>query len=365
MPLSDLLQFLHQARKTGTLIVHGDRYSKKLVVRDGVIVSTASDDPTDYLGQYLLREGRITEDQLRKAIETQQKTRVMLGKILVTVGAIQEADLMTLLVEKAEETIASLFLLADARFEFLEGSVPAEIAVPLHLNIEDALLKGLAWYDELQHIRNVFATSRTVVARTGRSLPPEFQTGASPARRILDLVDGRRSIADICLAVHASEFVVGKLLYLMNKQGYVQVVQRVTPEEAAPARKTFSELLDEASSLLRLGHAEEALRILEEARPLSPHDIALRSLFDEARRTFLQQTVRTEVAPEKVPRLTRPLESLVSEPLSPEEGFILSRVDGSWDVRSIVSLCPFSETEALMHLKRLLDRGLVSLAAPA
>lgn len=364
MPLPDLLQFLHHARKTGTLVVHGGRYSKRLVLEEGVIISTSSDDPTDYLGQYLLREGRITESQLRKAMEVQQKSRVMLGKILVMAGAIAENDLTALLVAKAEETIYSLFLLKDARFEFIEGQMVEEIAVRLSLNIEDVLLKGLAWYDELQSFRKEFGTSRTILSRTGKETPAVFQKGSSLGRRIFDLVDGRRCIADICLESHASEFVVSRILHLMYRNGYVTVHRRVAAS-AVVSEKSYSEILEEAASFLRVGHPEEAIKMLERARALSPHDIALRELWEKANAAFRQEIARSSVPLDSVPSLTRPLESITDMAISPEEGFILSRVDGSWNVQSIVSLCPFPETEALLHLKSLKDRNLLVLRNPS
>jgi hypothetical protein len=364
MPLTDLLQWIEQARKTGTILVHGDRYTKKILVRDGRIIASASDDPTDHLGHFLLRQNRITEPQLKKALETQQKTGVMLGKILVTVGLIEEPELYSLLIQKAEETIFGLFLWNDARFEFTEGETPAKIAVPLSLRIEDVLLKGLTWYDEMRNIRETFPTSRSVLRRAGTPLLPA--DGISPgtlAHRVLSMADGRRSIADICFQVHASEFSVSKLLYLFLKRRYVEIVAEA-PAPAVTRRGTFSELLDEARAHLRAGKSEEALRTLEDARRISPTDIALRELTDAAQAAFVDNARLTGLSRERVPVLVKPLESLTGEQLTPQEVFILTRVNGSWNLAAIISLCPFQEAEALMHLKRLSDRGILRLADP-
>lgn len=360
MSLPDLLQWIQQAKMTGALVVHGERYSRRLLIHEGTVVSSSSDDPTEHLGHFLLRQDRITEGDLKKALETQQKTGVMLGKILITVGLIQEPELRRLLVQKAEETIFGLFLWPDARFEFVSGPLPKEILVPLSLRIEDVLLKGLAWYDELQHIRREFASALSILVRTGKPMPAEFSGARSLARRILDMVDGRRCIADICMEVHASEFTVSKLLYLMFKQGYIKVERNVAVPVTSP-RKTFSGFLDEARDHLRGGRPDEAMKVLAEAAPLSPHDIALRTLRDEAKAAIVQQLSKDGMEPERIPVLLKPLESLTADPLSPEEVFILSRVNGSWDVRSIVNLCPFPEAEALLHLKKLKDCGIVVL----
>jgi len=364
MPLTDLLQWAQQARQTGTLLIHGERYTKKILLRQGLIVSSSSDDPTEHLGHFLLSHDRVTEAELKRALETQQRTNVMLGKILVTVGVIEESELKRMLVQKAEETIFGLFLWPDARFEFVAGNLPREIMVPLSLRVEDVLLKGVAWFDELQHIRKEFASSRTILARSAKPLPPEFQGSRSLARRIVELVDGKRCIAEICLQVHASEFTVSKLLYLMHKQGFLQVTELVAASTPTPHR-TLTEMIEEARAALKSGRVEQALAILEEAAPLSPHDLALRSLRDEARSEFVRQVTANGLGPDRVPSLLKPLERLTGESLHPEEVFILSRVDGTWDIRSIVSLCPFPEADALLHMKRLQDRGILALSAPS
>ncbi len=363
MPLTELLTWIHQSRKTGTLIVHGDIYSKKVFLQKGTIVSSASDDPTEYLGHFLLRMGRITEAQLQSAMEAQQHTNVMLGRILVTAGAIEENELNKLLLQKAEETIFGLFLWPEARFEFIDGEIPSNFAVPLRFSIDEVLMKGLAWYDELTRIRDEFGSARTVFARTGQDTPVDFASGQALGRRVLEMVDGRRSITDICLEVHASEFTVSRILYILHRKGCVRVTHRAGLPEKAP-RKTYSELIEEVRSLLRGGEPEQALMVIEEARPFSPHDVALRHLRDEAQAAFSRLAAVRGLEPARVPVMLKPLESLTGELLTSEEVFLLSRINGTWDVRSIVSLCPFPETDALLHLKNLRDKGILTFEQP-
>ena len=45
----------------------------------------------------------------------------------------------------------------------------------------------------------------------------------------------------------------------------------------------------------------------------------------------------------------------------PHEGFVISRVNGQWDVQSILKLCPMAEEDALMIFSRLLDRKVIEL----
>ncbi len=363
MSLGELLQWIEQGRKTGALTVHGERYVKRIFTRRGRVIASSSGDPNDHLGHVLLRLGLTSEPDLRRALEVQERSRAMLGEILVSLGAVEQAALRDALNQKAEETIFNLFLWRDARFEFQPDTLPVTLSLPVDLPIGDILMKGLTWFDELQHIRRIFASNRSVVARTERPMPEEAPGPESLERRILDLVDGRRCVADICLAVHASEFVVSRALHEFHERGLVTVIKEAPPGPAAP-RKTLEGLLEEARSLLRAGEAEASLVVIEEARPLAPQDAALAALAREAQEAFTAEVRRDGLEPTSVPIPTRPLESLQGESLTPEQMFILTRADGVWDLRSIMSVCPFPEIEALMQLKRLKDRGIISLREP-
>jgi len=63
--------------------------------------------------------------------------------------------------------------------------------------------------------------------------------------------------------------------------------------------------------------------------------------------------------------LPRPLSSLSGEALTPNEVFLLSRIDnGSWDVRSIIQITPLREIDVLRTLKKMREKGLIELKDP-
>jgi len=72
------------------------------------------------------------------------------------------------------------------------------------------------------------------------------------------------------------------------------------------------------------------------------------------------RAVRT-VPLDKVPLLLMDMGTLTKQNFDPQEGFVLSRVNGEWDVRSILKLCPMEEQDALLIFARLLERKVISL----
>ena len=83
MELAELLQWLSQGRKTGTLYVDNGKVEKRIFFKDGTIVSSAASDPKEYLGHFLVSKGVISEDDLASAMRLQAEQGRLLGEILV------------------------------------------------------------------------------------------------------------------------------------------------------------------------------------------------------------------------------------------------------------------------------------------
>ena len=67
-----------------------------------------------------------------------------------------------------------------------------------------------------------------------------------------------------------------------------------------------------------------------------------------------------KLPPGAVPILTKPMEELMSFPFTPTEAFIVSRINGMWDVRSIARISPFPEPEVMRVFHKLAKGGVVS-----
>ncbi len=398
MPLPDLLQWLGQARKTGTLTLEKDRTRKRILFREGRVVGCSADNtPHEMLGQFLLARGKITEEVLRRALDLQRGTGRLLGEVLVEMGVASFDEMTRLLRQKAEETIFSLFEWEDGSFAFRENEVPAEGLFPVSLRVEDVLLRGAQRYDEMRRVRAVFHDPDIVLRHTDTPPPPQILQNRM-AWRIYMSVNGQRSVAEILLHAHGSEFVVTRFLFELFRSGLVEIAGHhaesheaaaaaalTEPAQAAatgddhgtPARSPAAaaaarepdpaspaQELASARRLVEAGHFESALDILEAAQRSRPEDEAVRQLLAAAELGFVEKAYKHYVPPSRIPVLVRPPESLTGEKLSPQEFFLLSRMDGAWDVRSILQIAPIREVEALRALKRLRERGLIDLRDP-
>ncbi|MEJ2367557.1 MAG: DUF4388 domain-containing protein [Acidobacteriota bacterium] len=230
MSLPDLLQWLAISQKTGILLLQREEIVKEIYFRDGRIISSASNDPREYFGQFLLAYGKLEESQLLDAFAEQARTGVKLGRILVVSGYLDEDEVQRFLRIKAEETIYDLFLWENGEFKFYTD-VPAQgNHVPISMDVTSILMEGSRRSDEWRRIREAFPTGGTVIGIAPDSLTREIL--ADPLyNRMVQLLESPKRISDLCLMFHASDFAVHKTLFDMYRMGVIQVLESGEPRE--------------------------------------------------------------------------------------------------------------------------------------
>ena len=64
-----------------------------------------------------------------------------------------------------------------------------------------------------------------------------------------------------------------------------------------------------------------------------------------------RERLARQVPLDKVPVLLLGAVTLTQQKFDSQEGFVLSRINGQWDVRSILKLCPMPEEDVAHHLR--------------
>lgn len=366
MSAGDLLQWLSMAQKTGTLTISANAVEKRIFFRGGRILSSASTDPREYLGQFLMSHGYITEAELKKAMEVQRQSKILLGKILVMIDAIKEEDLLRLMRLKAEEEIYDVFLWPDGEFSFADGELPEVELVPLQVDITGIVMEGHRRVDEWKRIREVVADRRKVPVPHGEIPLAEF---SESRQRIIQAIDGKRTIEEIILESRSSEFNVSSTVLDLVLSGVAHITE--PPKPVAPTfdigggdgdEDEVTALLNRAQTALRSSDFEKSLRILKAAQNLDPNNQKVKNALKGAETVISSELKKGGIVETKVPKLVKPLEELSSMNFSPNEGFILSRINGIWDIGSIMKISPMRETDALLIFHKLLKEKIITLS---
>jgi hypothetical protein len=359
MQLGELLQWLSLGLKTGTLLIDGHGVEKRIYFQDGRIASTSSSSEREYLGHFLVSHGFITEEELKMAMEVQEESQILLGKILVMINAIAEADLLRLMKKKAEESIYDVFLWTEGDFEFLDGQMPDQKMVPLSLDVTGIIMEGMRRYDEWQVIRQRVPDS-SVVPEIVR--PLDMEALHDREKLIVPYIDGQRTVEEIALHTHNAEFTVSKLISEGLRTSHMRLLApRPRREAAAPVPAPGTEVehfLKRGSAQLKKD-PQAAYRMFKAAYELDPNDGRTADSLREAEKEIKAALGTDGVSGEKIPELAISLQKLQERPFTPAEGFVLSRINGQWDVKSIMKISPMKELEVLMVFQKFLKDGVI------
>jgi hypothetical protein len=367
----DLLQWLSLGQKTGTLVVRNKAVEKKIFFRNGRIISSASNDPREYLGQFLMSHGYLSEPELIKAMEVQRQSGILLGKILVTINVIDEEDLQRLMRLKAEEEIYDVFLWREGEFGFVDNDLPKQEMIPLQVDVTGLIMEGTRRVDEWERIREVIPSDDTYVPVM---LKPLDDAELEDVQQIIvNAIDGRRTIGDICVESRSSSFTVSSTLYALVRGGYVQLTQpTMFGAPAAPPAPTpmpvdemneddeIVSLLGRAQQALRARDYEKAQRMLKAAENLDPNHPKVRASIKGAEAAILSDLRNNGLTESKVPKVAKPFEEITQMNFTPNEGFILSRINGQWDLGSLIKISPIREPDAMLIFYKLWKDGIIA-----
>ena len=192
-PIAEALRHISAERKSGDLQVRSGRMVKTAFFDHGRLVFTASNLRKDRLGEALIEDGRITEEEFRRVSALMRgERRRRFGEALVKAGVMDRYEVGTAVARQVRSIALTLFELTDgaAIFEERECTIPLDymISISIHrlfydgirkMKDQDLIMKGLARLD------------RPVVLAEVPPFPYEPKSRAEEEREILEMARRR------------------------------------------------------------------------------------------------------------------------------------------------------------------------------
>ncbi len=362
MPFADLVQWVASAHKTGTLVIDGATYTKKIYFRRGYLIAVASDNPREMLGYYLVGWGYLLEEDLRYIVEMQDHFQVMLGELMVLLGRLTREELDFVLRLKSEETIYDLILWDEGNFRFLDNELPQREFQEVQLHIQHFLFEGFRQRDERQRMSDIVPDALHIPAIVAE---PDASQLNPVERSILAKIDGKRSIEELSLACRVPEFDVLAFVYQAVREGYMAIYPPdeersglATPGKSLPPWQESLLEIEDRVSRGRLLDALHLLTSLGDKYGEFPEAIdAARSLEERIAEVLDGSPLGATVILEPAARL----DELVNLNCAPAEGFVLSRINGFYAVEEVLAQLPGPTLHNRVILHNLLRRGLIKV----
>jgi len=235
--LVKILVYLNRNGKTGTLTVSTSSISKNIYLNMGDVIFASSTYADDRLGEMLLKAGKITVEQYDKSVAVLKATGKRQGAILVELGYLTPKELFWGLKYQVNEIIHSLFLLENAGYEFREGDLPAQEVIALKMSMGNLIYAGINRITNWTRIRDNMPDTNSVLKLTEDPLSLFQDIELSPQdRKILSLVDGKKTIKEIIDSSWMGSFEALRILYVLWSIGMIE--EAAPRKEAGKAAKT-------------------------------------------------------------------------------------------------------------------------------
>lgn len=196
IPLPILFHFLKISSKTGILTVRHGAFLKSLSFENGDILFATSNYPDDYLGEVLLKSGKINFKQYEITEEHLKSTGKTQGAILVEQGFVKPKDLFETLVIQIKGIAISLFFGEDAAYSFKESPRSQEESIGIAVDPDEIIQDGLTRIFDWTRLVRLLPPLHSVLKKNPVQSAKSFK-GSSNLDWVFNLIDGERSVRDV------------------------------------------------------------------------------------------------------------------------------------------------------------------------
>ena len=225
--LPDVLSFIAMIRQSGKLVLRLRQLERSIIWKDGEIIFATSNSKEHSLGQFLLLNGKITEEQFAESHRRVTPT-LRHGKALVMMGALSPKDLWWSVKHQVLEIIYSLFSWKEGRFYFCEiDHESSQERITLSINTSSVIMEGIRRLDESARIREKITGPDMVFARVPGIEPNLDELDLSEQEmKLVGNIDGVRTIRELVGLSSMTEFEVTRTLFQLLSARVIEVVQQ-------------------------------------------------------------------------------------------------------------------------------------------
>ncbi len=307
--LPGVLRKLFVGRKTGVLSFRLKNERRSVRFRGGTIVSADSSIPEEWMGELLVREGRLSRDDLKRAVGFALRDKRRLGVVLVELDLLDAEGLEEAVGDHVKAVLGKVFSWTEGSYQFQEepDDRTREGDVTLRLSTGELILEAARKVSDPDVIRFNLGDIDQVLALSNDPLLRFQRISLSPADGyVLSRVDGTLSARELGRLIPLSEEQFHRSVFGLLSAGVVDFLPgpRKTqpdspPDAPEPATVDLSPAHGEAAAVAEAPAPADGV---EATTPPADEesDVALFTEAPPPEESEVEQTV-VIVSPEELP----------------------------------------------------------------
>lgn len=238
--ITQLLNLVNLARKTGTLVVEGPGETAWVSFREGHLAYSRMGQDEDDLVSVLYRANKLS-----KAQYTMIKSRAdgmsdkELGLLLINADYLSQEDILESLRSEFVSVLQRIFTWVEGLFRFEEDVLPPDGKITLRIGLENIIMEGSRRLREWEQLQDELPSLDIALKFTDRPGADLRKVNLSVEEwRVVSYISPKNTIRQIAKTTNMNDLEIRKVVYGLLQAGLVELIRPegvAAPEPKKPA----------------------------------------------------------------------------------------------------------------------------------
>lgn len=222
--ITQLLNLINLASKTGTLVVDGASEQAYISFREGKLAYARIGKDDGSLAAVLYKASKINANQYRAIVDRAgQMTDKELGLLLINAGYVTQEDILLNLQVYFTDLIRKLFTWVEGIFRFENDILPPDDRINVRMDLENIIIEGSRQLRELEQLQDEIPSLDMALKFTER---PLTNINLSVDEwKVVKFVDPKNTMRQIAKTNKLTEIEVRRVVYGLLQAGLVELVR--------------------------------------------------------------------------------------------------------------------------------------------
>lgn len=230
--ITQLLNLINLAQKTGTLFIEGPNDTAWVSFREGKLAYAHMGNEDDSLAAILYRAKKLSKKQYivikQKAGNISDKE---LGLLLINANYLTQEQILEALQKEYVSVVERLFTWVEGGFRFDENTLPPKSKITLKINLENIIIEGTRKLREWEQLQDEIPSLDMALKFTDRPGTNLKNINLNVEEwRVVSYINPKNTIRQIARATKMNDLEIRRIVYSLIQAGIVELIR---PEGAA------------------------------------------------------------------------------------------------------------------------------------
>jgi hypothetical protein len=222
--ITQLLNLINLAHKTGTLVIDGPSEQAYVSFREGKLAYARVGQEDGTLATVLHRANRLTVNQYRAIVERAGKINDKeLGLLLINAGYLSQEEILSNLQGYFTDVVRRLFTWVEGFFRFEAEMMPPPDRINVRLDLENIIIEGSRQLREWEQLQDEIPSLEMALKFTDR--PLKNVNLSVEEWRVVSYINPKNTMKQISQTNKMNDIEIRRIVYGLLQAGLVEIVR--------------------------------------------------------------------------------------------------------------------------------------------